>query len=166
LPIGNYTSPWFSNFLLQPLDHFISSIDSVSHHVRYVDDIVVFSSNKRKLRRARILIDKELKKLNLSIKNNWQIFKTSSRPIDFLGVKIYPTHTTLRAKTAIRIKRRIRRIAKRGYMFLKDAYAIISYWGWIKRTNSYKFYMNNVYRFVKIKDAKQMVSKHAREVTA
>lgn len=164
LPIGNYTSPWFANFLLQSLDHKISAMDGVCHYVRYVDDIVVFGANKRKLRKVKTQIESELSKLELKIKGNWQIFKTRHRPVDFLGFRFYPTHTTLRRKNALRIMRRMRKIGRKVRMSLSDAYAIISYYGWVKRSNSYKFYHKYFKPLVSLKDAKAMISAHSKGV--
>lgn len=68
----------------------------------------------------------------------------------------------MRKKTALRIKRRVKNIFKKGRVTLSDAYAVISYWGWIKRTNSYNFYMKNVRPYINIKTAKKIVSDNAR----
>jgi len=45
LPIGNYTSQWFSNFFLQGLDHFIKETLQVKYYIRYVDDLVILGGN-------------------------------------------------------------------------------------------------------------------------
>ncbi len=50
LPIGNLTSQFFANFYLSPLDHFVlESLKPVSY-VRYMDDIIIFSSSKSQLK--------------------------------------------------------------------------------------------------------------------
>lgn len=38
LPLGFYTSQWLSNFMLQPLDHFIKEQLKAVHYIRYMDD--------------------------------------------------------------------------------------------------------------------------------
>lgn len=52
-----------------------------------MDDMVLFSNNKKELRKIKIEIDNFLSKEKLTIKENWQLFKTESRPLDFLGYR-------------------------------------------------------------------------------
>ena len=52
LPIGYYTSQWFSNFYLERFDHYVKEQLKVQYYIRFVDDMVLFGTNKRKLRRA------------------------------------------------------------------------------------------------------------------
>ena len=162
LPIGNYTSQWFSNFYLEGLDHYIKQQLRVPYYIRYVDDLVLLGPNKRKLHRARIDIADYLAKIHLSVKGNWQVFRVKDRPIDFLGFRFYRDRTTLRKRNALRIRRRMRRIGKKGHLNHKDAAAVISYWGWIKRSDSYGFYHKHVKPYVTIKQARRTVSNHAR----
>lgn len=49
LPIGNYTSQWFANFYLQDLDHFIKEQLHIKYYVRYMDDMVLFSTTRKNL---------------------------------------------------------------------------------------------------------------------
>ena len=158
LPIGNYTSQWFANFFLQGLDHHIKETLKVKHYVRYVDDMVMFGGNKKVMHKIKIAIDEYLLTIGLKLKENWQVFRTSSRPIDFLGFKFYYGKTTLRKRTALRMRRRIQKIAKKPRLNHYDASAVISYWGWIKRSNSYYFYHKYIKPFVSIKKARKVVS--------
>ena len=105
IPIGNFTSQWFANFYLQDLDHFIKEHLKVKYYVRYMDDMVLFSNNKKELRKIKIEIDNFLSKEKLTIKENWHLFKTESRPLDFLGYRFYRGYTTLRRSNFLRIKR-------------------------------------------------------------
>lgn len=76
LPLGFYTSQWFSNFLLQPLDHYIMEQLHVSHMTRYMDDIVIMGSNKRVIHQAVEAIDLYLwHEYHLTMKKNWQVFR-------------------------------------------------------------------------------------------
>jgi RNA-directed DNA polymerase len=162
LPIGNYTSQWFSNFFLEGLDHFIKEELGVKYYIRYVDDLVLLGANKKKLHRARIEISEYLNKIKLRMKGNWQVFRVNSRPIDFLGFKFYRDRTTLRKRNALRIRRRIRKIGRKSKLGYRDACAIISYWGWIKRSDSYRFYNECVKPFISINSARRVVSRYAR----
>lgn len=76
LPLGFYTSQWFANFLLQPLDHYIKEELHAKYDTRYMDDITCFGRNKKELHRIRLAISEYLKtELHLEMKGNWQVFR-------------------------------------------------------------------------------------------
>lgn len=76
IPLGFYTSQWIANMYLTGLDHFIKEVLKVKHYVRYMDDMVIFGSNKRELHRIREAISIYLKtELDLELKDNWQVFR-------------------------------------------------------------------------------------------
>lgn len=76
LPLGYYTSQWFANFLLQPLDHYIKENLHVEYMTRYMDDITCFGRNKKELHKVRIAINAYLnEELHLTMKGNWQVFR-------------------------------------------------------------------------------------------
>lgn len=136
---GNFTSQWFANFYLQDLDHFIKEKMKVKYYLRYMDDMVLFGRNKKELHKIKHEIDEFLKPQGLKLKDNWQLFKVDSRPLDFLGYRFYRGYTTLRRSNFLRIKRRIKKIVKRGYIRLTDAYSVISYHGWLSHCNSFNY---------------------------
>ena len=83
-PIGFYTSPWFSNFFLQPFDHFVMQalfktrrgkrIPYVRHYMRYADDMLLLGSSMRDLEKAVRAIIAELRdNYGLTIKPTWEI---------------------------------------------------------------------------------------------
>lgn len=63
--------------------------------------------------------------------------KLGNRPIDFIGYRFYRDCTTLRSSICLRITRRIRKVRKKQILNGHDARSIISYYGWIKNTDSY-----------------------------
>lgn len=76
LALGFYTSQWFANFLLQPLDHYIKEKLRVKYMTRYMDDVVCFGANKKELHKVAFAIREYLRdELNLTMKANWQIFR-------------------------------------------------------------------------------------------
>lgn len=162
LPIGNYTSQWFANFYLTGLDHFIKRQKGAKYYIRYVDDLVILGPNKRHLHKLLKAIAGYIVALDLTVKSNWQVFKTDSRPLDFLGFRFYRSHTTLRRKTSLRIRRRAEKIGKKTRINQHDAAAIISYWGWIKRSNSYRFYTHYIKTHVSVNHCRKVVSWHAK----
>lgn len=76
LALGFYTSQWFANFLLQPLDHYIKEVLRVKYMTRYMDDVVCFGANKKELHKvAQAVINYLREELHLTMKGNWQIFR-------------------------------------------------------------------------------------------
>lgn len=136
---GNFTSQWFANFYLQDLDHYIKEQLHVKYYIRYMDDMVLFGRNKKELHKIKFSIDDFLKPEGLKLKDNWQLFKVDSRPLDFLGYRFYRGYTTLRRSNFLRIKRRVKKIVKRGYLRLTDAYSIVSYHGWLSHCDSFNY---------------------------
>lgn len=162
LPIGNYTSQWFANFFLQGLDHYIKERLGVRYYVRYVDDLVLLGPNKKKLHAIRKGIADYLAQIDLRLKDNWQLFRVSDRAIDFLGFRFFRAKTILRKRNALRIRRRLRKIAAKGNLGYRDACAVLSYWGWIKHSDSYRFYHKHIKPLVCVNQARKVVSAHGR----
>ncbi len=120
LPIGNYTSAWFANFYLTPLDWYIKQTLHVKHYVRYMDDMVLTGSNKKKLHKdVRAVIKFTEETLGVKLHDNWNVFKVrregdgnKNRPIDFVSFCFCLGYTTLRKRNALAIMRQSRRIQK------------------------------------------------------
>ena len=164
LPIGNYTSQWFSNFFLQGLDHYIKEVLKVKYYIRYVDDLVLLGSNKKSIHKIRLQIGQYLKSIHLVMKQDWQVFLITTRAIDFLGFRFFRNKTILRKRIALRMRRRMVKISKKDGLNYKDACAVISYWGWIKRSDSYNFYNRYVKPKISIEKAKRRISYYAKHL--
>lgn len=154
---GNYTSQWFANFFLQDLDHYIKEELKVPYYLRYMDDMVLFHRNKKELHKIKDKIEAFLKNEDLKLKENWQLFKTESRPLDFLGYRFYRGYTTLRKSNFLRIKRRYKKISKKKILTYKDASASLSYYGWLKHCNSYNFNRKYVKPYVDLNKCKGVI---------
>ena len=139
------------------VDHFVKQELQAKYYIRYMDDIVIFGSNKRKLHRDFKKIKTYLNALHLTIKPNHQIYPLSKRHLDFLGFRFYRTHTTLRRRNCLRIRRRAKKISKKKKITYKDASAMISYMGWIKYSDSYQYYQKHVRPYIKINQLKEIV---------
>lgn len=114
LPIGFVTSQWEGNYYLEPLDRFILSLDGVKAETRYMDNIYIYASNKRKLHRALKAIREFLAaELGLRIKEDWQIFPINARPVSTVGFRIYRDHVDIKPQNFLRIKRQSGRIQKK-----------------------------------------------------
>lgn len=162
LPIGYLTSQWFANFLLQKLDYMIKQDLKIKHYVRYMDDIVMFGSNKKKLRKALLEIMNFLYDINLKLKPNYQIFKLDARALDFMGFRFFRHKVILRKSLMYRITRKAAKIKKKSNITNKDASSMISYMGWVKHSQTYKVYNNWIKAKVKIKDLKQIIRNNSK----
>lgn len=128
-----------------------------------MDDMILFHRNKRELRKIKAIVEDFLRKEHLQLKENWQLFKTESRPVDFLGYRFYRGYTTLRRSNFLRMKRRIKRISKKKFINILDASAVISYYGWIKHCNNYNFNQRYIKPYVNIKKCKGVIRFASRE---
>jgi hypothetical protein len=141
LPIGYYTSQWFSNFYLEELDHFIKEVIRIPYYVRYVDDMILFSNNKRQLHQTKDMIEEFLagNEYRIRIKENWQVFQVSKRPIDFCGYQMRPGNTKLRKHIFVRLNRCSRKLNKN--ITLKNARSLVSMIGWLMHATHGKKYI-------------------------
>lgn len=166
IPIGNYTSQWFCNVFLQDLDHEIKEF--VGHdylYVRYIDDMVIVGPNKRKLHKTRKMVEAELIRKKLDLKQNWQVFLLEKRPLDFVGVKFYKDgHTEIRKSILRRIKRKARRIGKmKDHVTVKSAAGMMSYMGRIHHTDSETLFRTEIQPYiVSTKRLRRIISDEAK----
>ncbi len=118
IPLGFYTSQWFSNWYLQELDHYIKEKLQAVYYVRYMDDMVIFGGNKKALHRMRCEISDYLNKaFGLSLKSNWQVFlfdwKEKGRDLDFMGFRFYRNRIVLRKSIMYKATRIAIKISKK-----------------------------------------------------
>jgi RNA-directed DNA polymerase len=158
LPIGFLTSQWLANFLLQPTDFYIKQRLGVRYYVRYMDDMILFGRNKKELHKSVKAIADKLRPLGLVIKKNWQVFRSDSRPLDFMGFRFYCDRVTLRRSLMLRITRTCRHISKKHSPTRAESSGVLSYMGWLINSDSHNLYNSRVKPFVNIKRAKRCVS--------
>lgn len=151
LSIGSYLSQYLCNLYMSILYHEImenmyrirrskrggNRINLVCHCLIYMDDILMIGSRKRDLEKAVKLTIKKATEMGLEIKPNYQVKEIDGNCIDMLGFKIYRTHTEIRGRTFIRVRRAFRRAGNR----LTEGVArkCLSYYGYLKHTNSRRF---------------------------
>lgn len=146
LPIGNYTSPWFAEFYLQPLDNFIKQTLHIKHYVRYADDTIMVDCNKRKLHKAMKAIMEFADKLGLSIKRSHQVYRIQKfckdrrlrrgRKIDFVGRCFGIKVTTIRKRRALALMRQSRYIRKLMRQNRRISFKMAS--GFLSRSSCFK----------------------------
>ena len=172
LPLGFYTSQWLANWYLQDLDHYIKEQLKAVYYMRYMDDMVIFGANKRKLHRMKICIDEYLATLGLKMKENWQIFrfdyikddKQRGRHLDFMGFRFYRNRVTLRRSIMLRATRKAKKISKKDKTTIYDCRQMLSYLGWIKSTNVYGMYLKWIKPYVDFGTYKERISFYQRRI--
>jgi RNA-directed DNA polymerase len=91
LPVGNYTNQVFANFYLNSLDHFLKHDLAIRYYGRYVDDLVLISDDKSKLKKNIPKIRSFLKdELKLTLHPRKIYFQHYTKGMKFLGVLIKP----------------------------------------------------------------------------
>lgn len=139
IPIGNYLSQYFANFYLSYFDHWMKEEMKCNYYFRYMDDVVVLSDTKKHLHKLKEKVEEYLStNLKLRLKENWQIFPTFTRGIDFVGYRIFKDYVLLRKSTVRNIKYKIKKFKKRKPKDY-DLNFIMSYMGWLEYCDSYNF---------------------------
>lgn len=155
--IGAFPSQWFANTTLQPLDHLIREGGyGVTHYLRNMDNFTIFSSNKRKLRKLRAVIEAWLNERGLQLKDDWQIFQTGrdipnkaprhqrGRRPSAVGYRYGHGYTIPRKRNLLRMKRQASRYRKRRdsgkRISVKMAAGLISRIGQLKHCNNHNLY--------------------------
>lgn len=132
----------------------------IHYYIRYMDDVIILGQDKETLHRWKAAVETFLQEeLALDLNS-----KTSIRPVrqgvEFVGVRIWPTHMKLRKSTVRRIKREVRKISAlyaAGDMTRQDFYRrIASIRGLLKHTESasLRWRLNEIYR-AELEKAKQ-----------
>ncbi len=112
VPIGNLTSQFFANHYLGAFDHFVKEQLRAKRYVRYMDDFVIWSTDKRRL----IEIHKEIihylgETLLLAAKP--KILNRCSLGMTFLGFRVFPHGARLSRRTRDRFRRKSKKYIAR-----------------------------------------------------
>ncbi len=100
LPIGNLSSQFFANVLLDALDQHIKHDLRCKHYVRYVDDMVLLHESPQWLNAAKADIEAWLPEhLGLRINPSKTILQPVDRGVDFVGQVIKPWRRHTRRRT-------------------------------------------------------------------
>lgn len=145
LSIGSYLSQYLCNLYMSIIYHEIvenmyrirsgkKRINLVRHCLIYMDDILMIGSRKRDMEKAVRLTVRKAAEMGLEIKLTYQVRQIDGNNIDMLGYKIYRTHTEIRGRTYLRVRRAFRRAQK--HLTEVIAKKCLSYNGYLKHTDS------------------------------
>lgn len=144
IPIGNYISQYSGNFYLSSFDHWMKEVKHVKYYFRYMDDIVVLGSSKEELHKLLNEIKEYFRKeLKLTVKENWQVFPTFVRGVDFVGYRTFLNYKLLRKSTCKQMKQKMKKlhhkvIEKNQMMNYSEWCSINSYKGWLLHCDSFR----------------------------
>jgi len=143
LPLGNLTSQLFVNVYMNKFDQFVKHKLKIKYYIRYADDFVILSENKKELESLIELIRNFLKnELKLELHPNKISIETFSSGVDFLGMVNFPYHRILRTKTKRRMLKKIqnKKNALENGIISQESFnqSLQSYLGVLKHCEGYK----------------------------
>jgi retron-type reverse transcriptase len=107
LPIGNLTSQFFGNVLLDRIDHLVKDRLRVRRYLRYVDDLAAFGDDKPALRALRDALDEALTALRLRLHPGKSRIRRLEEGVEFLGFVMRRDTVRLNQRAIARQRRRL-----------------------------------------------------------
>lgn len=161
LSIGAMSSQFLAIYFLNDLDHFIKEKLKCKYYVRYMDDLLILDTNKKKLKNIFKIIANEVRSINLDINKKSNIYR-SSNGFTFLGYtyKFYNNKLYIgcKKKTFVRINRKLKALYKHDK--IKYLKSIASYNGYFRikdESRSWKVNSKKIYELYKEKYGKCLV---------
>lgn len=142
LMIGALPSQFAAQLLISDIYRFTMNQkergkNTASHMVIFMDDMLIFASNRRKLKRlVESVIAYAREHLHLTIKPIWHIRSIDKCSVDMMGYVVHKSgKVTMRTRNFIHARRLIIRMGKQkyGYRSLKR---LVSYKGFFMHSNS------------------------------
>lgn len=131
LPLGNLTSQLLVNTYMNEFDQYVKRELKVKYYIRYADDFVVLSEDKKYLEKLLTKISIFLSEsLKLSLHPDKVFIKTLASGVDFLGWVNFSNHRVLRTTTKRRMLKNLENSPKEE--------SRKSYLGMLKHGNGYK----------------------------
>lgn len=143
LPLGNLTSQLFVNIYMNKFDQFVKHKLRARYYIRYADDFVFLSGDKRQLEYCISIIEKFLEEeLKLEMHPDKVFIKTFFSGVDFLGMVNFSEYKILRTKTKRKMikKMTIKKRELENGIISKESFDQTreSYWGMLKHCAGYK----------------------------
>ena len=108
IPLGNLTSQFFANVYLNELDQFVKNKLKSKYYMRYVDDFVILHKSKNQLKIYKKQIDKFLNNdLGLELHSDKSRIISLSKPIPFVGFRVFYYHKLLKKSNQRNIQKRL-----------------------------------------------------------
>ena len=111
MPIGNLTSQWFANIMGNLLDRFVKQELCCHGYVRYMDNFLLLSDEKARLRDWCARIETFLAGIGLVL-NPKTIIAPTSGGVPFLGFLVFADHRRVLRANVVRGRRHMRAICR------------------------------------------------------
>jgi len=146
LPIGNLTSQWLGNVYLNQMDHFIKEKLHCRAYIRYCDDFLVFSNDKKFLHQCKAHIE-EFVMQTLKLRFSKSSLYPIKNGVTFLGYRHFKKFILLKKYNVKKIMRYIKNIIVNHDRGQKSVGQLASLHGWIKWCNSFNL-KQSIYAYV------------------
>ena len=123
LPIGNLSSQFFANVLLNDLDQRIKHQHRAPHYVRYVDDFILVHPSTAYL--LAVLADVATwlpAQLHLQLNPRKTVLQPVQRGITFVGHVIKPWHRTTKPATVAKAVARVHQVPRQDLRQIANSY--------------------------------------------
>lgn len=115
MPIGNLTSQLFANAFLNEADHFAKRVLKIPLYIRYMDDMAVFGSDQRAVRRqAAALIDWLARERRLEARCKGAPAMRTTGAFTWLGYTVDREKRRISGPTLRRMRGRLKGAAREG----------------------------------------------------
>lgn len=158
--IGSLVSQWAAQYMISYIYRYAMGLAGVrrgkrtkwvSHMVCFMDDMLLFSSNRKNLLRAvRRIISYAKTKLHYTIKQSFAIQRLIDVGSDMMGYIVYRSgKVAMRGRNFIKSRRLALRYAAHGRLTVSQARRIVSYKGFYKHSDCTramrKYHMRRVF---------------------
>jgi len=152
IPIGLLVSQLSANVYLNTLDHYIKDELKVKYYIRYMDDFIILSEDKKELHYLLSLIKNYIENiLELNLNPKTRIYPVS-QGVDFVGYRIWANKKLPRKKNVIAAKKRLKKLArqynKNKITLEKFTQTFASFYGYVAHCDGKKT-LNSVRKLVK-----------------
>ena len=162
MPLGNLTSQFFATVYLNELDYFVKHNLKAKYYIRYVDDFVLLHSSKKQLimwkGKINIFIREELR---LELHTDKSKIISLTKPINFVGFRIFYHYKLLKKFNRKNIQRRLNKFHK---LYLEDKISYDEIYEIIQGSFAYMNHANTHY--LKKKIIKQIEKKFPNKISS
>lgn len=181
LGIGYYMCQWLANYYLERIDWQIETMPGITVVTRHMDNYTLLGPNKKQLHKAVQQIAELMKKIGLTMKKNWQVYRTTfttkvaqahallperkrrlrkPRMVAAVGYRYSHKHTILRKRNFLRLTRQCRKAKKRldagRRVTYKLASGLMSRAGQLRHCDSHKVRVKYIDP-IKVKNLKEVI---------
>jgi hypothetical protein len=131
IPIGNLTSQFLANVMLDPLDHLVKEQLCWAGYLRFADDFLVFGDDKRKLGELLPVLGRFLESFRLKLHPRKCVVLPVRLGVPFLGWRLFADHRLVKRTTGVRFQRCLRKLARayqRGEIGWNQVRASVASW--------------------------------------